>query len=162
MYEILISWKSVGKTPVLDINDLRFKLGIEDSEYKRMSDFKARVLEPAIKQINEFTDIKAEYAQHKSGRTITGIDFKFKLKNQPPKEKKISKDQNTIDMFTSMTDKQILLFAKKLARDDQFAGRMGEVGESYEDLERRLIDMLVDPRNLVKWADDLRRLGFNN
>lgn len=162
LYEILIAWKSVGKTPVLEINDLRFKLGIEDSEYKRMSDFKARALEPAIKQINEFTDIKAEYVQHKSGRTITGFEFKFKLKNQPPKEKKLPKDQNTIDMFAGMTDKQILFFAKKLARDDQFAGRMAEVGESYEDLERRLIDLLVDPRNQQKWADDLKRLGFNN
>ena len=162
LYEILIAWKSVGKTPVLEINDLRFKLGIEDSEYKRMSDFKARALEPAIKQINEFTDIKAEYFQHKSGLTITGFEFKFKLKNQPPKEKKISKDQNTIDMFTSMTPKQILLFAKKLAYDDQFGGRVGEVGESREDLERRLIDLLVEPKNLVKWADDLKRLGFNS
>jgi len=160
LYEILIAWKSVGKTPVLEINDLRFKLGIEDSEYKRMSDFKARALEPAIKQINEFTDIKAEYLQHKSGRTITGFEFKFKLKNQPPKEKN-AKDQNTIDMFTGMTPKQILLFAKKLAYDDQFGGRVGEVGESREELERRLIDLLVDPRNQQKWADDLKRLGFN-
>lgn len=160
LYEILIAWKNIGKTPILEMSDLRFKLGIEDSEYKRMSDFKARVLEPAIKQINEFTDIKAEYVQHKSGRTITGFEFKFKLKNQSPKEKKISKDQNTIDMFTSMTPKQILLFAKKLAYDDQFGGRVGEVGESREDLERRLIDLLVEPKNLVKWADDLKRLGF--
>lgn len=127
-----------------------------------MHQFKSRVLEPAIKQINEFTDIQAEYVQHKSGRTITGFEFKFKLKNQPPKEKKLPKDQNTIDMFTGMTPKQVLLFAKKLAYDDQFGGRVGEVGESREDLERRLTDLLVDPRNQQKWADDLKRLGFNN
>lgn len=161
LYEILIAWRSVEKTPVLEINDLRFKLGIEDVEYKRMSDFKARVLESAIKQINEFTDIKAAYLQHKSGRTITGFEFKFKLKNQTPKEKKPSKDQNTVDMFTSMNDKQVLLFAKKLAYDNQFGGRVGEVGESREELERRLIDLLVDSKNLVKWADDLKRVGFN-
>lgn len=161
LYELLVQWRDVGKTPVLEIDDFRFKLGIEDSEYKLMHQFKSRVLEPAIKQINEFTDIKAEYVQHKSGRTITGFEFKFKLKNQPPKEKKISKDQNTIDMFTGMTPKQVLLFAKKLAYDDQFGGRVGEVGESREDLERRLTDLLVDPRNQQKWADDLKRLGFN-
>ena len=102
------------------------------------------------------------YEQHKKGRTITGFEFKFKLKNQPPKEKKLPKDQNTIDMFTGMTPKQVLLFAKKLAYDDQFGGRVGEVGESREDLERRLTDLLIDPKNLVKWADDLKRLGFDN
>ncbi len=160
LYELLIQWRETGKAPVLEINDFRFKLGIDDSEYKLMHQFKSRVLEPAIKQINEFTDITVTYEQQKSGRTITGFEFKFKLKNQSPKEKS-AKDQNTIDMFTGMTPKQILLFAKKLAHDDQFGGRVGEVGESREDLERRLIDLLVDPKNLVKWADDLKRLGFN-
>jgi len=160
LYELLIQWRETGKAPVLEINDFRFKLGIDDSEYKLMHQFKSRVLEPAIKQINEFTDITVSYEQKKTGRVISGFEFKFKLKNQPPKEKKISKDQNTIDMFTSMTPKQILLFAKKLAYDDQFGGRVGEVGESREDLERRLIDLLVEPKNLVKWADDLKRLGF--
>lgn len=160
LYELLIQWRETGKAPVLEINDFRFKLGIDDSEYKLMHQFKSRVLEPAIKQINEFTDITVTYEQQKSGRTITGFEFKFKLKNQPSKEKN-AKDQNTIDMFTGMTPKQILLFAKKLAYDDQFGGRVGEVGESREDLERRLIDLLVDPKNLVKWADDLKRLGFN-
>ena len=72
LYELLIQWREIGKTPVLEINDFRFKLGIEDTEYKNMSDLKRRVIDPAIKQINEFTDIKAEYLQHKSGRTITG------------------------------------------------------------------------------------------
>ncbi len=161
LYELLIQWREIGKTPVLEINDFRFKLGIEDTEYKNMSDLKRRVIDPAIKQINEFTDITVTYEQKKSGRTITGFEFKFKLKNQPPKEKKISKDQNTIDMFTNMTPKQVLLFANKLAHDDQFGGRVGEVGESREDLERRLADLLVDPRNQQKWADDLKRLGFN-
>lgn len=161
IYELLIAWRSVGKC-YFDIGDFRDSLGLGVNEYPAMNNFKNRVLEPAIKQINEFTDIKAEYVQHKSGRTITGFEFKFKLKNQPPKEKKLPKDQNTIDMFTSMTDKQVLLFAKKLAHDDQFGGRVGKVGESREELERRLIDLLVDPKNLVKWADDLKRLGFNN
>ncbi len=161
LYELLIAWREVGKTPIIDIADFRYKLGLEDNEYKLMHQFKGRVLEPAIKQINEFTDIKVTCEQHKAGRVISGFEFRLNLKDQPPKEKKLPKDQNTIDMFTSMSDKQILLFAKKLARDEQFAGRVAEVGESYEDLERRLIDLLVDPKNLMKWSDDLKRVGFN-
>ena len=161
LYELLIMWRSVGKC-LFSIDDLRFKLGIADNEYQSMSNFKSRVLEPAIKQINEFTDITASYEQQKRGRTITGFEFKFKLKNQPPKENKLPKDQNTIDMFTGMTEKQVLLFANKLAHDDQFASRVAEVGESYDDLERRLIGLLADQKNQQKWADDLKRLGFNN
>ena len=38
----------------------------------RMSDFKIRVLEPSIKQINEHTDITVTYEQQK-GRLISGF-----------------------------------------------------------------------------------------
>lgn len=162
LYELLIQWREIGKTPVLKINDFRFKLGIDDSEYKLMHQFKSRVLEPAIKQINDFTDIAVTYEQHKSGRTISGLEFKFKLKNQPPKEKKPSKDQNTIDMFTGMTPKQILFFANKLAHDDQFGSQYSEQGESRGAFEIRLNRELLHESNQKLWMDDLKRLGFND
>ena len=38
-----------------------------------MCDFKKRVLDPAIKQINEHTDITIKVEQHKTGRSITGL-----------------------------------------------------------------------------------------
>ena len=41
-----------------------------------------RVIELALKQINEHTDITASYEQHKKGRVITGFSFKFKHKKQ--------------------------------------------------------------------------------
>jgi len=69
-----------------------------------MHHFKSRVLETAITQINEHTDIKATYEQHKQGRTITGFSFKFKHKQQPKIE--VKRDPNTPDFFIKMTDAQ--------------------------------------------------------
>lgn len=66
----------------------RLMIMINDDEYQRMHHFKSRVLETAITQINEHTDIKATYEQHKKGRTITGFSFKFKQKVQPKIETK--------------------------------------------------------------------------
>ena len=54
----MIAWRSTGKTPIIEINEFRKKLGVLDTEYKQMNNFKSRVLEPAITQINEKTDIK--------------------------------------------------------------------------------------------------------
>jgi plasmid replication initiation protein len=85
LYELLIQWRSAGKTPVFEINHFRNQLGLGVSEYLQMSDFKKRVLDMAIKQINEHTDIKATYEQHKTGRTITGFSFKFKQKSTATK-----------------------------------------------------------------------------
>lgn len=92
LYELLICWRSVGKTPVIEIEEFRGQLGIGADEYQTMSNFKNRVLTPAIKQVSEHTDITVSYEQQKSGRIITGFVFTLKLKKSPhditPKAKK--------------------------------------------------------------------------
>ena len=45
-----------------------------------------RVIELALKQINEHTDITATYEQHKKGRVIIGFSFKFKHKKKTASE----------------------------------------------------------------------------
>ena len=86
LYELLICWRATGKTPVIELSDFRQKMGVLDSEYQRMHDLKKRVLEPALEQINEHTDITATYEQHKKGRVITGFSFKFKQKKKTEAE----------------------------------------------------------------------------
>jgi plasmid replication initiation protein len=82
LYEILIAWRSTGKTPLITLYDFRQKIGVLDTEYKRMYDFKKYVLDIALKQVNEHTDITVKVEQHKTGRSITGFSFSFKQKNQ--------------------------------------------------------------------------------
>jgi Protein involved in initiation of plasmid replication len=67
LYELIIAWREVGKVPQIELSDFRNRIGLENSEYTAMCDFKKRVLEPAIKQINEHTDIVTTYEQHKKG-----------------------------------------------------------------------------------------------
>lgn len=78
LYELLMQWKITGKTPIFELYMFRNQLGILDSEYQRMFDFKRYVLDLAIKQINEHTDITVKYEQHKQGRSIAGFSFIFK------------------------------------------------------------------------------------
>ena len=81
LYELLIAWRNNCKTPTYKLADFRNRLGVEESEYKLMHQFKSRVLDLAVGQINEHTDITAKYEQHKAGRLITGFSFTFKLKS---------------------------------------------------------------------------------
>ena len=115
LYELIIAWREVGKVPQIELNDFRNRIGLENSEYTAMCDFKKRVLEPAIKQINEHTDIVTTYEQHKKGRSITGFSFKFKQKQIRNEAKK---DKNIGDFFNRMTDSQRLKFGSKLAYDE--------------------------------------------
>lgn len=81
LYEVLMSWRGNQKTGLIELSDLRNRLGIEDEKYTRVEAFKRRVLDLAINQINEKTDITAKYKQHKNGRKISGFSFDFRFKN---------------------------------------------------------------------------------
>jgi plasmid replication initiation protein len=95
LYELLIQWKSVCKTPIFELNQFREQLGVCVNEYQRMHHFKSRVLDLAITQINEHTDITASYEQVKKGRVITGFSFKFKQKAKPIEQAPAATPKNT-------------------------------------------------------------------
>ena len=114
LYELLICWRSAGKTPVIEMQEFRKRLGVLDSEYQRMDVFKKGVIDLAVNQINKHTDITVEYKQHKAGRVITGFSFSFtqkkQLKDVTPKPKKAEpkpktvKQEEQIDWMTSCSD----------------------------------------------------------
>ena len=158
LYELLIAWREVGKTPVFELQQLRKNLGVEDDEYQRMHHFKSRVLETAITQINEHTDIKATYEQHKKGRTITGFSFKFKQKVQPKIETK--RDPNTPYFFIKMTDAQRHLFANKMSEMPEMS-KYSQGTESYQQFAIRIAEMLLEPEKFKEFYPLLNKLGFN-
>ena len=163
LYEVLIAWRSTGKTPVIELSDFRQKLGVLEAEYKRMYDFKKYVLDLAIKQINEHTDITVKVEQHKKGRSVSGFSFKFKQKQQPKIEKPVDpkRDPNTPDFFIPMTDAQRHLFAHKLSEMHEMSEY--SVGtESYEDFAKRIADMLLEPEKFRTFYPLLVQAGFNS
>ena len=158
LYEILIAWRSTGKTPVLTINEFRKQIGVIDSEYKIISNFKLRVLEPSIKQINDLTDIDVTYEQHKKGRTITGFSFNFKQKQQA-KKIETNIDPDTADLFTKMTDAQRHMFSHKLSEMPEMS-RYSQGTESYQQFAIRIAEMLLQPEKFRELYPLLEKAGF--
>ncbi|HFF5009986.1 TPA: replication initiation protein RepM, partial [Acinetobacter baumannii] len=161
LYELLIAWRSTGKVSMLETKELRSRLGVLDTEHQRMESFKRRVLEPAIQQINDHTDIKAEYEQHKRGRSIIGFSFKFKQKQQP-KKLDSKRDPNTPDFFIRMTDAQRHLFGNKLAHDARVQSEYSHlIGTgSYEDFAKLLADMLAEEQHFKMFYPLLVEHGY--
>ena len=157
LYELLIAWRSTGSTPVIELSDFRQRIGVLDTEYKRMERFKTSVLELAIKQINEHTDITVKYEQHKRGRSISGFSFTFKQKKKdnPP----IERDPNTLDLFTKMTDAQRHMFANKLSELPEM-GRYSQGTESYPQFAVRIAEMLQDPDRIKELYPYLKKVGY--
>ena len=161
LYELLIAWREVGKVPQIEIGDFRNRLGLLESEYTAMSDFKKRVLEPSIKQINEHTDITVTYEQHKKGRLISGFSFRLKQKQQT-KQVESKRDPDTGDLFTKMTDAQRHLFGHKLAHDARVQSEYSQlIGTgSYEAFAKLLADMLVEEKHFKTLYPLLIEHGF--
>ena len=95
LYELLIQWRPIGRTPVFSMQIFREQLGLHPDEYLRIHHLKARVLDLAVNQINTHTDLTVRYEQHKSGRKITGFSFEFKMlpRPEPEKTKRVQPDK---------------------------------------------------------------------
>ena len=121
-----------------------------------MSDFKKDVLNLAVKQINEYTDIDVKYEQQKQGRKIVGFTFSFKQKKD--KQKSVN-DKSKQSYIIKMTDKQRLMFAKKLANLPEL-GSYAPIGASIDDYANKIADELLDPTKSEFYKPFLEVVGF--
>lgn len=154
LYELLIQWRQAKQTPVFDLMMFRGQLGVESHEYKNMCDFKKRVLNPALKEINHKTDIHSTYEQSKNGRVVNGFKFTVIQKNQ------LANQGDVLEGYlTPLTPKQIPYFAKLLAKDKIFQ-KNANPSESYDAFEKRLLIELAEYQKQKLWLADLKRLGF--
>ncbi len=165
LYELIIQWRSKGETPMIELQGFRQKLGVEENQYSTMSNFKSRVLHPAIEQINASTDIKVTYEQDKKGRSILGFKFLFKLKAKSKAKKAIGskRDSDTPDMLTTikMTDKQRGTFASKLSKMSELSS-YAKQGEDYRQFAERIENELLDENKHIFYIPYLEKLGFGH
>lgn len=75
LYEVLSQYRSMGKTPLIEVAEFRRLMGLDDTEYKYIDDLKRRVLDLAVKQVKTTTDLDVCYEQFKQGRSIKGFVF---------------------------------------------------------------------------------------
>ncbi len=78
LYELL---KSVANKQIwyFDIEELKKIFMCEN--YTRFNNFKARVIEPAVTEINDKTDITVTYELVKDGKAYVGIEFEIQYKS---------------------------------------------------------------------------------
>lgn len=78
LYEILRSQEYKRKAVIFDIDELKRLLSAEN--YKRFPDFKRYVLDIALREINNLSDLNVTYEIIKEGRRYAKLEFSIKLK----------------------------------------------------------------------------------
>lgn len=176
LYEMMMQWRKSKVVPSISYNELRHRFDIDDKEYKRMDNFKSRALDPAIKQINDSTDITVSYEQYKEGRKIAGFIFKFKFKDEKKEPLKLKKIVKNVDNAKSNTDSpkrppkaiptmsapQRNTFANKLLNNFDFIrDHNGQtIGKSREELLLWVEQGLADDNKRQEWRKYLLMVGY--
>jgi plasmid replication initiation protein len=80
LYELLSQFKSTGYR-IMSIEDFRFAMDAVNTN-KGTKELKRAVLNPAVKQLNEKSDLFCIVEDIKEGRTITGFKFVFRTQEQ--------------------------------------------------------------------------------
>ena len=122
----------------ISLDDLRFRFGLLPTEYQAMKDFKKRVLELSLKQINTKTDLSATYTQRKQGRVIVGFRFEFERKTNA-KPKKTKEKTANIDL-NNLTDQERDIIAQKNA----YADSIGATAEHRQNLIKQALKQHQD------------------
>lgn len=84
-YEFFKCWLfgSTRGTKKISLDDLKDTLELT-GKYPSIKDFKLKVLDKAMQDINECSDLGAKYKTLKTGRKITHIEFEFWVRKKPP------------------------------------------------------------------------------
>ncbi len=125
LYELLMQLKTTGKREI-EIDWLKKQFQLDES-YDRMNNFKARVIDPAVSDINTHSNYEVSWTQRKTGRRVTHLTFTFTEKKPvvelPVKPKAIKKVKE--ETVQGITKAEI----EKQARP----------GESYEQAALRIM-----------------------
>jgi len=82
IYPLCSQWKDLGETKKYDILDFKRMLGLLDDKgnekMKQIKDFRESVLDIAVKQINEHTELHVSYKLEKKGKAFKNIVFTIK------------------------------------------------------------------------------------
>lgn len=103
LYENCIRFQDIPQTPWFQIEAFRKLIGVSKNSYLNFCDFKKRVLNVAIKEVNKFTSINITAELQRTNKKVTKIRFKLSNESKSDK-KKIEKTVNSTLLETLISD----------------------------------------------------------
>jgi plasmid replication initiation protein len=172
VFEMLMQWIGNRNPPTIKLEDFRERLGLAGDQYETMSDFKKRVLNPSLAEINLKTNIEAEYQQEKEGVKIVGFKLISKYKKtikkkviDVNKEVKSEEKTQTSKKIPALSDAQIETFGDKLYKNFDFKRDvLGQdslfMGKSDDDCKRLIKKLLADQNKVNEWGKHMLAVGY--
>lgn len=102
LYENTVRFQGLPYTPWMNYEVFRRLMGVFGTKYNAFKDFKKRVLEPAIEEVNEYSAIKVFAEVKRKNQKVTSLRFKLMALNSNQNNiKEITGDEELIDILTN-------------------------------------------------------------
>lgn len=158
LYELVLKWQDVGKIPAMTIDEWKAYFG-RSNDYPQVNEFRRRVLDFAINQINAQDDFEVTLETYRLGRSFTHFSVSIKklksIKLGNPNKDKTTKTVNL------MSQKQADMFANLLANDSGFGSKFARAGEAMSGfISRTSQDLQRDLSKMAEYMPYLVSVGF--
>ena len=100
LYELLKQYENIGRRE-FTLDNLRQKFGLKESEYPLYANFKQKILNRVLNELNEFTDLSFSMRERKDVRKVVGIVFVISKKRQ----QQTRKETDCLDNKKDLTDR---------------------------------------------------------
>lgn len=133
LYELFAQYRSAGQRR-MSIEELRYYLDL-GNRYAKAKDLREKVIERAISEIEEKTQMKVAFEMEKTGRKFTHINFL--IQDPSIKIKKGGRKPRPVE---------------NVVVDRAYIDKHALPGESYEEAERRLKRKIIEQKEKGKHA----------
>jgi plasmid replication initiation protein len=123
LYENCIRYQNIEQTPWFDISQFRKLMGIEEGKYTVFRDFKRRVLDKAMEEVNKYSPLHVTSKVQKQGRAVVAIQFAIKYANE------LASDHDRTDSDISLSEQL----------KDQFGFSKNQLEDTLSNYEEKYI-----------------------
>lgn len=95
LYENCNRYQDIGQTPLFLLDKFRKLMGVEEKKYQVFRDFKSRVLDKAVEEVNKYSPLSIEPILKKHNRKVVAIQFVISRQSMKNDSKNITIENNS-------------------------------------------------------------------
>ncbi len=139
LYELLVQWSTAGQREI-EVEWLKKQFQVVD-KYDRLGDLKKRVIDPAVAEINEHSNLWVKYGQRKMGRTVTHFQFQFGVKDKPKAQERKQLTEDEINRQARPGETRAAVIARLTGTSISQYAKPGETFDQALERKRNLAEL---------------------
>ncbi|MBI4242502.1 MAG: RepB family plasmid replication initiator protein [Planctomycetes bacterium] len=140
LYENCIRYQNIKNTPWFKLSIFRKLMGVPEEKYSIFRDFKRRVLDSAIREVNENSNIEIESEIKRVGHKVQAIKFSIQRKKRAFKIELNAEKVQQEKLTDAPKNLNLLLVEKFGFSEHQAESLLSEYSEAYLSEKIRLVE----------------------